>query len=1011
MNQAAGTPQTAEHLRLAESPNSNAPWRKWGPYVSERSWGTVREDYSADGNAWDFLSHDHARSKAYRWGEDGLAGICDRYQVLVFSLALWNERDPILKERLFGLTSHEGNHGEDVKEYYFYLDSTPTHSYMRYLYKYPQREFPYAQLISENRARGGEGREYELIDTGVFDDNRYFDVFVEYAKAAAEDICVRIEVFNRGPEDAPIHIIPQLCFRNIWGWTEPAGHEPEIHLGRAGDGFIKVVANDTHADRLKRIPFDYRLGPRHLYGEAGNGAERPPLTPRRASTPVGPLPEGEGNGGVSLRETRAGGTPAPRDAGGMPAPQVAGGMPAPQILFTDNETNAPRVYGPQARSRKPHTKDAFHRHIVERDPRALKREPFGTKCGFHYARMVPAGGSTVLRLRLTPEDMAPVAGGGPAVGGGKREEGGEKSGDLTSSPLPPPSSPLNDVDQIVTRARQEADEFYAAIHPPKATEDERLVQRQAFAGLLWGKQIYLFDVGSWLEGDNPKYPPPESRKRIRNFHWRHLNSMRILSMPDKWEYPWFAAWDLAFHCVTLAIVDPDFAKEQLWFMLFEQFQHPNGQIPAYEWEFSDLNPPVHAWACWRVYNAELKRTGKRDRAWLERCYHKLLINFAWWVNKVDSEGNNVFEGGFLGLDNITVLDRSEKLPHGVVLEQSDATGWMGMFCLNLMRIALELSYENKAYESLASKFFQHYIYVGAAMKRMGGRKYSLWDEQDGFFYDTLRYPDHSFAKFRVRSLVGLIPLYAIQRLEAKWLSRWTEFDANVQWFIKNRPHLVAPCCHIVEQNGEKIYVLSIVDEEQMKGILARVLDPDEFLSKFGIRSLSKYHEQHPFVFHKSSVQYEPAEAESKIKGGNSNWRGPIWFPTSFLMIESLRNLGKAYRERFKVKAPAECAGGTPAPKSEDEKLAGGTPAVQEREMTLTEMAEEVANRLIQIFTRDENGRRPVFGGCAKFQDDPHWKDCILFYEYFHGDNGAGLGAGHQTGWTALVASLIDEWRR
>jgi len=888
-------PVTAEHQRLKDAPDTNAAWRRWGPYVSERAWGTVREDYSPNGSAWDYLSHDMSRSKAYRWGEDGIAAICDRYQLLVFGLALWNGRDPILKERMFGLTCNEGNHGEDVKEYYFYLDSTPTHSYMKYLYKYPQAEYPYAKLIEENRARCGKGFEYELLDTGVFNEDRYFDVFVEYAKAGPEDICVKIEVCNRGPEAAPIHIIPQLWFRNIWAWGDRPEAEPTIKAGMAGKEHISLHADDTHGARLKNIPFEYKVGQRNLYAPHGG-----------------------------------------------------------QMLFTNNETNAPRVYGNGATSRSPFVKDAFHRHIVNKEEIAVNPDRSGTKACIHYEYTVPARGSVVLRLRMTPEGI---------------------------------SLPLQEVDAIVAQRKKEADEFYNAIHPPKATEDEKRVQRQAFAGLMWGKQIYLFDVERWLEGDNPNCPPPESRKRIRNAHWRHLNSMRILSMPDKWEYPWFAAWDLAFHCVTIAIVDPAFAKEQLWFMLFEQFQHPNGQIPAYEWEFSDLNPPVHAWACWRVYNAELKRTGKRDRAWLEKCFHKLLINFAWWVNKVDSSGNNVFEGGFLGLDNITVLDRSEKLPGGVVLEQSDATGWMGMFCLNLMRIALELSYENKAYESLATKFFQHYIYVGAAMKKMGGRKYSLWDEKDGFFYDTLRYPDGSFHKFRVRSLVGLIPLYAIQRLEVSWMNQWKEFHSNVEWFIKNRQDIVQQCCHIVEHDNERMYVLAIVDDNQMKGILTRVLDPNEFLSDYGIRSLSKFHEKNPFSFGHSTVTYEPAEADCKIKGGNSNWRGPIWFPTSFLMIESLRNLGKAYGSTFKVK-------------DQDGK-----------EITLLDMANNIGDRMIRMFTRGPDGKRPIYGGTEKFQNDPHWRDYLQFYEYFHGDNGAGLGASHQTGWTGLVASLIDEWRR
>ena len=885
---------TMEHQRLEQSQTSNAPWRRWGPYVSERAWGTVREDYSENGNAWDYLSHDMARSKAYRWGEDGLAGICDRYQLLVFALALWNGKDPILKERAFGLTCSEGNHGEDVKEYYFYLDSTPTHSYMKYLYKYPQREYPYGKLVQENRDRGGRGFEYELLDTGIFNEDRYFDVFVEYAKVSPEDICIRIEAFNRGPEDAPLHILPHLWFRNTWAWTEPAGSEPIIGVGPSSDKFVSLLADDATAGSLKNIPFEYRLGKRYLYCE-----------------------------------------------------------PGAKLLFTDNETNMPRVHGERATSRKSHVKDAFHRYIVNGE-QVINRARTGTKSCAQFVCNVPAGGSAVVRLRMTTETSA---------------------------------DPLKEVDQIVLQRKHDADEFYAVIHPPKATPEEKMIQRQAFSGMLWTKQIYLFDVNTWLEGDNPGHPPPASRKKIRNFHWRHLNSMRILSMPDKWEYPWFAAWDLAFHCVTIATIDPEFAKEQLWYMLFEQFQHTNGQIPAYEWEFSDLNPPVHAWAVWRVYNTELKRTGVRDRAWLEKCFHKLLINFTWWVNKVDSSGNNVFEGGFLGLDNITVLDRSEKLPGGVVLEQSDATGWMGMFCLNLMRIALELAYENKAYESLASKFFQHYIYVGAAMKRMGGRNYSLWDQRDNFFYDTLRYPDESFHKFRVRSLVGLIPLYAVQRLETSWMNRWSEFHSNVEWFIKNRQDIVQQCCHIVDQNGHKVYVLAIVDENQMHGILKRVLDPAEFLSDHGIRSLSKFHEHNPFTFGHSTVHYEPAEADCKIKGGNSNWRGPIWFPTSFLMIESMRNLGKAYGDTFTVKSP------------------------DGRELTLTGMAEEVANRMIKMFKRGPDGRRPIYGGIEKFQTDPHWRDHILFFEYFHGDSGAGLGASHQTGWTGLVATLIDEWRR
>ncbi len=884
---------TAEGRRLLETEGKPLLWRRWGPYVSERSWGTVREDYSPNGAAWDFLSHDMARSKAYRWGEDGLAAICDRYQLVVFSLALWNGQDPILKERAFGLTPGEGNHGEDVKEYYFYLDSTPTHSYMKYLYKYPQVQFPYEWLLDENRRRAGHGFEFELLETGVFDGNRYFDVFVEYAKASGEDLCIRIEAVNRGPEPAPLHLLPHLWFRNTWGWTDPPGPAPAICEGPAAEGAVSLVADDSGDEALKNLMFDYRLGKRYLYTEA-NG--RP--------------------------------------------------------LFTDNETNTQRLYG--VPNRHPYCKDAFHRAIINGEEGVVNPNQTGTKSCLHYQYTVPAGGSVVLRFRLLPESM---------------------------------KAPLKDVDQIIAQRQAEADEFYAAIQPPRATEDEKRVQRQAFAGLLWTKQIYLFDVNAWLEGDNPKCPPPASRQNVRNRHWRHLNSMRILSMPDKWEYPWFAAWDLAFHTVALAVIDPEFAKEQLFLMLFEQFQHPSGQIPAYEWEFSDLNPPVHAWAVWRVYNTDKLRTGVGDREFLEKCFHKLLINFAWWVNKVDSSGNNVFEGGFLGLDNITVIDRSDKLPGGAVLEQSDATGWMGMFCLNLMHIALELARENKAYESLALKFFEHYIYIGAAMKNMGGRNYSLWDEEDGFFYDVLRYPDGNFHKFRVRSLVGIIPLYAAETLRLVDIEPFQEFRSHFLWFVNNRRQLTESCCQYIESKRQ--YALTIVNDEQLRRMLERLISPEEFLSDYGIRSMSKYHEQHPFVFGHSEVRYDPAESENKIKGGNSNWRGPIWFPTTFLIIESLRTLGAGYSDDFKMAIPGDSG----------------------RPRNLWEIGGEIANRMISIFTRDEHGRRPLYGGTRKFQEDPYWKDLILFYEFYHGDNGAGLGASHQTGWSALVAALIEDWRR
>jgi hypothetical protein len=888
-------PNTAEGLRLEDDRLGRTPWRRWGPYVSERSWGTVREDYSADGDAWNYFPHDHARSRAYRWGEDGLAGICDRYQLLVFALALWNGRDPILKERLFGLVPGEANHGEDVKECYFYLDATPTHSYLKYLYKYPQAEFPYRRLIEENRRRGSTDPEFELLATGVFDDDRYFDVFVEYAKATPEDVCVRITVANRGPAEAVLHVLPHLWFRNTWSWGPEPLPAPVIRTASAPPGMVCLLAEGP-AELVGGLLADYRLGPRYLYAEGG-------------------------------------------------------GRP----LFTNNETNFERLYGPEVPNRTPFVKDAFHRHVIDGEA-CINPAGTGSKACLHYTLTVPARGEVVLRLRLADRPL---------------------------------ERPLDGIDGVTDQRRREADEFYESIHPPLATADERLVQRQALAGLLWSKQIYLFDVQVWLEGDNPCCPPPESHRLLRNVHWKHLNSMRVLSMPDKWEYPWFAAWDLAFQCVPLALVDPELAKEQLWLLLFEQFQHPSGQIPAYEWEFSDLNPPVHAWAVWRIYNMDRYQRGRPDRDFLEKCFHKLLINFAWWVNRVDAEGNNVFEGGFLGLDNIALLDRSQKWAGGATLKQSDATGWMGLFCLKLMRIALELARENRVYEALATKFFEHYVYIGAAMKHMGGRDYELWSERDGFFYDVLRHADGSFHKFRVRSLVGLIPLFAVERLEEGWIAPFREFTDNVHWFLRNRPELTGRCLTTLDRQGQKVHLLSLLDEAQLRRVLARVWDPAEFRSPHGLRSLSKYHQRHPFRFGGNEVRYEPAESQTPLKGGNSNWRGPVWFPTAFLMIEALRRLDAVYGPGFTVPGPV-----------------AGEPAV-----TLNDMARGFADRMIALFTRDGRGRRPLHGDAMKFQEDVYWRDCLLFHEYFHGDTGVGLGAAHQTGWTALVASLLDEWRR
>ncbi len=891
-------PDTAEHRRLAEIHDDIDTWRRWGPYLAERAWATVREDYSALGEAWEFLSHDLARSKAYRWGEDGIAGICDRYQLLCFAPAFWNGRDPILKERLFGLTPSEGNHGEDVKEYYFYLDNLPSHAYMKFLYKYPQGEYPYSLIIRENQARRGQGPEYELVDTGIFDHDRYFDIVIEYAKATPDDLVIRIEAFNRGPDAAPLHILPQLWFRNTWGCELTPVVEPTIRRGpESPDGPCLVTCN-TGVTTLANVPVIYRLDRRTL--------DAPP-------------------GGA--------------------------------VLFTDNESNRSRVFEAGHTTSRAFVKDAFHRFIIQGEPCVNPLE-VGTKAALHYRfdAVVP-GGSAVLRLRLSDRE-------------------GERP-------------PLSQVDEIVALRKAEADEFYGSIHPREASADERRVQRQALAGLLWSKQSYIFDVNAWLEGDDPSSPPPAARSSVRNQHWRHLNSQRVMSVPDKWEYPWFAAWDLAFHCVGYALVDPKYAMDQLWLLLFEQFQHPSGQIPAYEWEFSDTNPPVHAWAVWRVFNMARVRSGHADRGFLERCFHKLLINFTWWVNKVDRAGNNIFEGGFLGLDNITVIDRSTRLSDGSVLEQSDGSGWMGMFCLNMMRIALELAKENPVYEGLATKFFQHYVYVAAAMKHMGNRPYSLWDDRDGFFYDVLRRPDESFQQFRVRSLVGLVPLFAVERLEQAWIEPFTNFRRHLDWFLSNRRDLVEGVVHTVERGGETTHVLTIVNNAQLVRILERVWDPAEFLSDFGLRSLSRTHEMHPFVFGEHAVGYEPAEAITKIKGGNSNWRGPIWFPTCFLLIESLRKLAKAY-----------------GPES-----ALATPGSFGQPITFGAMAESLAERLIRIFARDPaTGRRAVHGDRRKFQEDPHWNDLILFYEYFHGDSGAGLGASHQTGWTALVASLIDEWR-
>ncbi len=877
--------KTKEHSRLAEKVVGDVPhWQKWGPYVSERAWASVREDYSANGDPWSYFPFEAAKSKVYRWGEDGIAGWCDRYQVLVFAPAFWNGKDPILKERFYGLSTPEGNHGEDVKECYFYIDGTPTHSYMKYLYKYPQAEYPYEKIRIENSKRGTHDTEYELVDTGVFENNRYFDIFIEYAKASAEDVCIRIEAFNRGDQAATLHILPHLWFRNQWAWGDERAPEPQIVNRTQGNSALCILADDQKLLSPPQLQSDYHLGKRYLYASLG-------------------------------------------------------GKP----LFTNNEDAKGQKY----------VKDAFHEAVIGNKDTTNPEEK-GTKACFHYQfENIRPGGSVILYLRLTDKEM---------------------------------KSPLEDIETIIKNRKSEADEFYSTIHPKNATPDERLIQRQALAGMMWAKQIYLYDVNVWLEGDNTYYKPPESRKGIRNVHWRHLNSMRILSMPDKWEYPWFAAWDHAFQCVSLALVDIEYAKEQLWLLLFDQFQHPNGAIPAYEWEFSDLNPPVQAWALIQVYEMERKQKGKGDDEFLRKCFLKLLMNFSWWVNKVDSSGNNIFEGGFLGMDNIALLDRSQVSMGGAVLKQSDGTGWMAMFCLNLMRISLELAKTMTGYESMATKFFQHFVYIADAMKKMGNKNYGLWNEQDHFFYDVLSYPDGRFSEFRVRSLVGVIPLFAVEIVDEEELEQFPEFKRNFEWFVKHRKSLTQDCVIPIQRKNKKGYVCTLVDENHLKGILQYIWNPDEFRSDFGLRSLSKFHEKNPFVYEGRRVGYEAAESIDRVKGGNSNWRGPIWTVPNYVFTVSLNKFAQAFGDDFKISF-------------------GNEPPVD-----LRAMAKSFADRLITIFARNQNGVRPVYGQQSPFVSDSLWNNYVLFYEYFDGDTGRGLGASHQTGWSALVANLISEYR-
>jgi hypothetical protein len=883
---------TQEERRLQEAREHQVPWLKWGPYLSERQWGTVREDYSDTGDAWDYFTHDQARSRAYRWGEDGLAGFSDDKQRLCLALALWNGRDPILKERLFGVTNTEGNHGEDVKEYYFYLDSTPTHSYMKYLYKYPQAAYPYDDLVRTNRQRTRLDYEYELLDTGVFDDDRYFDVFVEYAKSSPEDILMRITVCNRGPEAAVLHVLPTLWCRNTWSWTA---------------GAVKPVLKEisAHPDMSIMSAFHANLGERFLY--------------------------------------------------------CAGEAP---LLFTENETNKERIFG--APNLQPYVKDAFHHYLVHGQTQAVNPDQTGTKAAALYRLEVPAGGEAVLRLRLSdlaPESLAAASPDGPFGRG---------------------------FDDLMEARRQETDDFYAAITPPAVGEDAARVMRQALAGMLWSKQYYYFDAITWLR-EHGAHPLRTHSRRVRNQEWFHMLNDEIISMPDKWEYPWYAAWDLAFQSIPLSMVDIDFAKKQLDLMLHEFYLHPSGQLPAYEWNFSDVNPPVHAWAALLIYKSEKVLQGKGDIQFLKHVFGKLMLNFTWWVNRKDRFGKNVFEGGFLGLDNIGVFDRSAALPTGGHLEQADGTAWMAFYCQGMLDIALELAPFDAVYINLAVKFLEHFLWIASAINRMGGEQEGLWDEEDGFYYDLLRYPDGASTRLKVRSVVGLLPLCATVVFEKSQRDLVPQLADGIRERLERLPelleaiHPIGPEHRGVADRG----LLALVGPDKLRRILAKMLDENEFLSPYGIRSLSRYHAEHPYIFtvhgEEYRVDYTPAESNSGMFGGNSNWRGPIWFPLNSLIIRALLMFYLYYGDNFKVECPTGSG----------------------NLMNLLKVTQELANRLTRIFLRDEHGRRPVFGGAAKFQDDPHWRDYLLFYEYFHGDNGAGLGASHQTGWTGFIAKQIQ----
>jgi len=860
-------------------------WKRWGPYLSERQWGTVREDYSASGDAWAYFPHEHSRFRAYRWGEDGIGGISDRHQLLCFAWAFWNGRDPFLKERLFGLSNPEGNHGEDVKDYSFYLDSTPTHSYMKFLYKYPQAEFPYGKLLQENSKRTVGEPEYELADTGVFDQDGYFDIIVEYAKAAHEDILIRATVCNRGPEAAELHLLPTLWFRNTWSWGGE-GLRPLLRLVNRDSGCAVVLAQHQ------------RLGDRFLACE---------------------------------------------------------GNPVP--LFTNNETNRAKLWG--AANATPYVKDGINNFVVHGLRDAVNHDLQGTKFSAYYCFKIPAGDAATIRLRFQDKPPDRNAFGSP-------------------------------FDELFLQRKVEADEFYSRRLPAGATEELSNIQRQAFAGLMWTKQYYCYDVRTWLHGDPAQPPPPPTRGKLRNSDWTHVYNSEVLSVPDKWEFPWYAAWELAFHCVAIAPIDPDFAKEQLVLLLREWYMHPNGQLPAYEWNFSDVNPPVHAWACWRVYKIEKRVRGFADTRFLEETFHKLLLNFTWWVNRKDPDGRNVFQGGFLGMDNIGVFDRSHEPPTGGHIEQSDATSWMAMFCLNMLAIAKELAIRNPAYEGVASKFFEHFVSIAHATHNLAGEGLELWDEEDGFYYDVLHLPDGSHVRMKVRSMVGLVPLFAVETVEPETANLLPAFSRRLEWFLNYNPDARAHIDSMGRAGSGVRRLLAIANRERLSRLLRYVLDPEELLSPFGIRSLSKVHQKQPFVLHLGGeeyrVDYEPGEATTRLFGGNSNWRGPVWFPVNFLLIEALQKYHHYYGGGFKVECPTGSG----------------------RWMTLWEVAADISCRLVRLFLQGEDGRVPALGCCERFQNHPHWRALVPFHEYFHAETGAGLGASHQTGWTGLVAKLIEQ---